>query len=394
MTSRVARLVHLLPLAAILAAGCGMGDRVEALFDTRSARERYEAGLALAGLGKSALVLDWQASAQRALAEAPQVTTPHIEEGVLGRADVGAFAFRVSVRRGQEVTFAMQLHGDSASQVFLDVWEADSAGALRLIASADSGRRSVSVEPRRAGEYVFRAQPEMLRGGRFTLRLGLGPSLAFPVQGAGTRDIRSGFGAPREGGARDHQGIDIFARRGTPVLAAASGVVTRVGTSGLGGNIVWLRDDRGNRHYYAHLDRYAAYSGQEVSRGDTIGFVGNTGNARTTPPHLHFGVYRRGEGALDPRWFVSHMPATTMRLAADTALLGALARTRRATEVKHAPRAAATVAVSLPPDAAVQVLTAVGQYYRVRLADGRTGYVVASRLTSSGAGQPAVSSGL
>jgi murein DD-endopeptidase MepM/ murein hydrolase activator NlpD len=371
---------------AVLAmlAGCGVRERVADMFDSRTPRERYEARLALAGVNNTALMSDWLASAERALADAPAVTTPHVEEGVLVKGDVGAFAFRVSVRRGQEVTFGMDLHGDTVSQVFLDVWEIDSAGAMRRYESADSGRRTMQIEPRRAGNYVFRAQPELLRGGRFTLRIGLAPTLAFPVKGAGVGDIKSGWGASRDGGARDHEGIDIFARRGTPVLAAAPGEIARVSTSRLGGNVIWQRDRRGNSLYYAHLDRWNVVDGQNVNVGDTIGFVGNTGNARRTPPHLHFGVYRRGEGATDPRWFVTRLQGTAPRLRADTALLGDSARVTRTTPLLRVPRPAAAEVASLAKDADVQVLTAVGQYYRVRLADGSTGYVSAGRLRAIG----------
>jgi murein DD-endopeptidase MepM/ murein hydrolase activator NlpD len=102
--------------------------------------------------------------------------------------------------------------------------------------------------------------------------------------------------------------VDIFAPRGTPVLAAAGGVVTSVGTNGLGGNVVWIaRPMRGERHYYAHLDRQAVSAGTFVNEGDVIGYVGNTGNARGTAPHLHFGIYASG-GAVDPLPYIADTP--------------------------------------------------------------------------------------
>jgi murein DD-endopeptidase MepM/ murein hydrolase activator NlpD len=101
--------------------------------------------------------------------------------------------------------------------------------------------------------------------------------------------------------------VDIFARRGTPVLAAGSGIVTRVGTNGLGGKVVWIaRPTRGEAHYYAHLDRQLVTVGTRVQEGDVIGFVGNTGNARFTPPHLHFGIYTSG-GAVDPLPYIAEL---------------------------------------------------------------------------------------
>jgi len=74
---------------------------------------------------------------------------------------------------------------------------------------------------------------------------------------------------------------------------------------GLGGKQVWQRTGLfGNSIYYAHLDSIAIESGAKVKAGDTLGFVGNTGNAKFTPPHLHFGIYKGYQGAVDPLPFV------------------------------------------------------------------------------------------
>ena len=102
------------------------------------------------------------------------------------------------------------------------------------------------------------------------------------------------WGAPREGGRR-HQGIDIFAPRSTPVLSTTRGIVTQVGTNSLGGQVVWVLGPGLESHYYAHLDRFAGIKvGDIVQPGDVLGYVGRTGNARGTPFHLHYGIYRRG----------------------------------------------------------------------------------------------------
>ena len=154
--------------------------------------------------------------------------------------------------------------------------------------------------------------------------------LEFPVEGTGVGAIQSRFGAPRDGGRRGHAGVDIFAPRGTPVLAASAGRVRRVGVTNLGGKVVWVRDSVRNASiYYAHLDSQYVRDGQAVEAGDTVGFVGNTGNARTTPPHLHFGVYRRGEGAVDPYPFLAPPRGKLVRATADPAVLGAHVRPAR-----------------------------------------------------------------
>ncbi|UJH89966.1 M23 family metallopeptidase [Antarcticibacterium sp. 1MA-6-2] len=113
--------------------------------------------------------------------------------------------------------------------------------------------------------------------------------------------MQSIWGDARDGGRRSHEGVDIFAPRGTPVIAVTNGRITSSGERGLGGKQVWLRDTkRGQSLYYAHLDSIAALGNARVTTGDTLGFVGNTGNARTTPPHLHFGIYKGYKGAINP----------------------------------------------------------------------------------------------
>ena len=124
--------------------------------------------------------------------------------------------------------------------------------------------------------------------------------LPVPVQGVRASRIADTFGAPR-GRDRTHAGVDIFAKRGTPVLSATRGVVASVRDGGLGGKQVWVIGPARERHYYAHLDEWQAglQMGDLVQPGDPLGTVGTTGNARGTPPHLHYGIYG-GSGAYDP----------------------------------------------------------------------------------------------
>lgn len=141
-----------------------------------------------------------------------------------------------------------------------------------------------------------------LENALYAMRLASMPapsSLMVPVSGVRRQDLRDTWGGPR-GGGRKHEGIDIFARRGTPVVAATEGIVMRVGSNRLGGQVVWVLGPAGQRHYYAHLDRFAdVRPGMRVEAGRTLGYVGTTGNAKGTPPHLHYGVYGPG-GATNP----------------------------------------------------------------------------------------------
>src|SRR5690606_6111484 len=130
--------------------------------------------------------------------------------------------------------------------------------------------------------------------------------LAFPVFEKDDAAVQSFFGAPRDGGQRTHHGVDIFAPRGTAVLAVADGTVARTGDTPLGGLHVWQRSaSQGHRYYYAHLDSISVKRGDRVDAGDEIGTIGNTGNARLTPPHLHFGVYATFKGPVDPLPLIS-----------------------------------------------------------------------------------------
>ena len=132
-------------------------------------------------------------------------------------------------------------------------------------------------------------------------------SMVFPV--AGKRSIIGSFwGAARDGGKRKHEGIDIFARKGTPVVAVADGVVIEAGNTRRGGKTVWLRSFNNDfYYYYAHLNEQFVKGGQTVKKGDFLGSVGTTGNAKLTPPHLHFGVYSYS-GAVNPLPHVKDLP--------------------------------------------------------------------------------------
>ena len=121
------------------------------------------------------------------------------------------------------------------------------------------------------------------------------PVLHTPLAARRALRLVDSWGHARSGGRR-HEGIDIFAALDTPVLSTTRGIVTRVGTNRLGGQVVWILGPGLERHYYAHLSRphAALRAGDRVEAGDVIGYTGNTGNARGGPPHLHYGIYRSG----------------------------------------------------------------------------------------------------
>jgi murein DD-endopeptidase MepM/ murein hydrolase activator NlpD len=145
-------------------------------------------------------------------------------------------------------------------------------------------------------------------------RTGPLPSVALPTPprsiggGGGVCPVRGrvrvgqGWGAPRDGGRRRHQGIDLLAPAGTPLVAVADGTITRASNveRGLGGITLRLTDHAGTSYYYAHNQRNLAHAGQRVRRGQVIALLGNTGNARGGPPHLHFQLHPGGGPPVNP----------------------------------------------------------------------------------------------
>jgi murein DD-endopeptidase MepM/ murein hydrolase activator NlpD len=170
-------------------------------------------------------------------------------------------------------------------------------GAAGDISAADTHRSS---KPPNTPVPVLPAPPTVtpkLTANRYVFPV-YGPSAYGDTFGAPRGDVSGGW----------HHGDDIFAPLGAPVLAVADGTVFSVGWEDIGGYRLWLRDTGGNEFYYAHLSAYTALAvnGRHVRAGDVLGFVGNTGDAATTPFHLHFEVhpvsmlYLGYDGAVDP----------------------------------------------------------------------------------------------
>ena len=125
--------------------------------------------------------------------------------------------------------------------------------------------------------------------------------LLIPVQGVDRAQLRDNFEERR--GIRKHEALDIMAERGTPVVAAGDGKIAKLFRSVFGGITVYQFDaDEMFIYYYAHLDRYAdgLAEGMMLKRGDPVGYVGSTGNAPASAPHLHFTIFRLGP---DKKWW-------------------------------------------------------------------------------------------
>ena len=293
---------------AMIASGCGAP--VGNPFVRSTPHEQYAQALDRAGLADTALGRDWLAAAHQALAQPKPASLPLANAVRHDPARPAAYGYRLELQRGRVLRVELTVDADEPARIFVDLFAVGNTGEPpRHVTYAAKDATTLEHEIRRDGTYILRIQPELLRGGTLSIGQKTTAALGFPVQGRSSADVQSFFRDPRDNNTRDHHGIDIFAPRNTPVLAAAEGFVTSVGTNRLGGTVVWIFDpSRGQSHYYAHLEKQAVSAGVRVQTGDVIGYVGNTGNARTTPPHLHFGIYSRGEGPLDPLPFVATGP--------------------------------------------------------------------------------------
>ena len=374
-------------VGALLSAACGEQiDQIRNDYRDLTPHEAYFESLRAVGLAETALGEAWSEAASRSLREAPTVGLPYEEEGFLFAESPGARSYLVELRRGQRLSLDLELDGERPTRLFLDIYrmQSDSTRSPLPVLSSDSVSGSVDYIASRRASYVVRLQPELLRGGHYRVVLRVEGSMAFPVEGRNTRAILSAFGADRDAGRRTHHGVDIFAPRGTAVLSATAGRVTRVQNTSIGGKVVWVRDsDQPNSVYYAHLDSQAIETGATVTKGTLLGFVGNTGNARTTPPHLHFGVYRRGNGPVDPYYYLLQPSQDLVDISAPLAHLGEWTRTvNQGIRLRGGPSDRATVVAELEEHTPVRVLGAAGSWYRVRLPDGQMGFV-AARLTEA-----------
>jgi murein DD-endopeptidase MepM/ murein hydrolase activator NlpD len=259
--------------------------------------QAYGYELALTRLQRNAPAAEWVAAADRALLQ-PQVITLPFKTVAEQTSAPGANGYAFTVPVGRRITVNVMKDDGAAGELFVDLFRAAAAKRERVAGTIPGGgSQPFTVEVVDGGDYVLRVQPALGAAQSYGIHIESKALLAFPVQGVDGRSIWSGFGAERDGGRRAHRGVDIFAARGTPVLAATDGWVTRVETTRVGGNVIWLQPLTGNlRVYYAHLQEQWVETGDFVLTGQPLGAVGNTGNAVTTPPHLHFGVYVRRQG--------------------------------------------------------------------------------------------------
>ncbi|WP_405199891.1 peptidoglycan DD-metalloendopeptidase family protein [Christiangramia sp. LLG6405-1] len=286
-------------LILLLISGCSQLEKAEDLISGLSEKEKYQRERDIS----NELFSLWESRIQKALNDSIEVEMPYTEAGNLKPKSFSIYSYQAYLKPGEILNTNFKTDS-SSTLIFTEIYRRNKETKKFEQVLKPKSDGSISYEVEENGLYKVIFQPEIEAHTPFTIQLSILPAYQFPVSGGENADIGSYWGDIRDGGRRDHEGIDIFADRGTPVIATTSGRVGFSGEKGLGGKQVWLRDSKRSQSlYYAHLDSIVPNLNL-VKTGDTLGFVGNTGNAKTTPPHLHFGIYRRNTGAIDPLGFV------------------------------------------------------------------------------------------
>lgn len=364
-------------------AGCGGRDLVgdtksffQSLFGPRTPRTAYRKAAMKEGIvGEQDLAL-WDGAYDIAKTTPLSVSLPHRELVHLDNQLIyTAQAMRLFLPPGR--LLRIRALNDS-EHLFGELFRLQGGAATKRPARwfSEEGREITYETPWLHGEellLVIQAAPWKFT--RYELQITTEPLLLFPVAGKDEKAIQSFWGAPRDGGNRKHEGNDIFAPKGTNLLALTDGEITRLTDSGLGGKTVWLYDrERGLRYYYAHLDEQLVRRGQRVKRGEVVGTVGNTGNARTTPPHLHFGIYDRG--AIDPYPFLQSAdvlpPESPLPLAEPAPRMNVPDRGNH--YLRLSPASDGSVIRQLDNGELVTVLGVTGRFRRVKTERGEIGY--------------------
>jgi peptidoglycan LD-endopeptidase LytH len=358
----------------ILFAGCNGIRNIKNDLANLTPYERYVQNLEKAGLNKRPMVQEWIDAGQDVMQDSIVVPLPFTETGYFLSHRPEARSYRFSVHDGQVLTVNGALKVTSDAKVFADLflWKDDE---WKSVATSDSSL-TLSYEFSRNSECLLRIQPELLVNAYYSVSIALTPVLINPVSGADNRSIQSFYGASRDGGKRSHEGVDIFAKKGTLIVAPTKGRISRVGTSKLGGKVVWMYDQqRGHSYYFAHLDSQYVHAGQFVKQGDAIGTVGNTGNARRTPPHLHFGIYQAG--SKDPLSYIKTLDAIAELSPVDTTFREAPFKIiSKNSSLRSGPSSQSPEIFKLKPETYVNILAQTKDHYRVALADDSEGFVL------------------
>ena len=375
-------------IAGTIFSSCNGLKSIKEAFSDQPPYETYLKNLKSAGLENTALVNKWVEAGKAALTDSIFIDLPYREKGYFSDTEPSARSYRFPAKEGQVLQINSDVQAEENGQLFLDLFLYDES-QWKAIAHSDS-TAILQYEVEDDGYYLLRIQPSLLNSVYYNLTIKSDPTLINPVKGATNRSIGSFYGAPRDAGARSHEGLDIFAKRGTPVIAPTSGYVSRVGTNNLGGNVVWLRDGRrGQSYYFAHLEKQLVTSGQKVKQGDTLGLVGNTGNAKNTPPHLHFGIY--SSGSKDPLAWVKTSEKVIQDFNIDSVQFsGLFVTSSKALNLRSGPGTNFAPIEQLANNTLVKIIGQFQDWYRVKLPNDQQGFVFKNLVEPTASGKPLV----
>lgn len=340
-------------------------------------QEHYERALYKAKMEKTSAGQTWLRMSTAVLSDSIAAAAPHQERLFLGDS-IPAQAFRLTVPEGRRLVISPnRANGDSTSRLFMELFKIKRNGKPQRLEYLKDNASSITYANVHRDTLLLKVQTGLSEVAAVSIAISTQPTLAFPVAGQSMSGVISFWGADRDAGTRLHEGIDIRAKRGTPAIAARSGFITQVGTNSLGGKVIFLSaTDSPYSFYYAHLDSQLVSTGQHVMMGDTLGLIGNTGNASTTSPHLHFGIYSRGSGAVNPLPFIDDRAEKLPGIPEHSRWLGDTVIIKKKANLYASPRFDPDQKIAtLSANTVVRVVGEMARGYRVKTAGGKTGYV-------------------
>ncbi|MBA4053364.1 MAG: hypothetical protein C0490_01500 [Marivirga sp.] len=343
-----------------------------------SPHEDYVKGLTESNLITTSMVKSWMAAGNVSRHDSLWITLPFQETGYFAATEPQARFYRFDVKDGQVITITIVLKSKEDARLFADLFTLKEE-EWKSLDHVDSTLTLIH-EFDKSGSCLVRLQPELLVNMYYAVSLSVTPVLLNPVKGASNNSIGSFYGDPRDGGKRKHEGVDIFAPKGTAIIAPTDGVISKVGINSLGGKIVWMNDlKRQHSYYFAHLDAQYVKAGQKVKQGAVIGTVGTTGNALNTPPHLHFGVYQNT--SKDPVTYIRTMERLVNQVAPDTLFQSVVFRVlQNKSPLYSGPSGKLPLMESLNKDNYVKVIAQSNDWYRVVTADEREGFIQRNKI--------------
>lgn len=337
---------------------------VKNIFHTKTNREAYIDHLKKQN---EKIAFQWDSLADASLIHPFEINFPYAEKGMFNNFNASALQFTSTPGR----LINIDITNLGKKKIFADLIEVDSS-ENKIIIQADTNKTTLQYASYFGGNYILRLQPQIADTGKYEITIKSLPLLQWPIEDGVKAQIGSFWGADRDGGNRSHEGIDIFAPKGTYLVAVKDGIIHRVGQNNLGGNIIFMQPhNMPISVYYAHLDTQLVQEGASVKTGDTIATVGNTGNARTTAPHLHLGIYARPKGAINPIGYISkkqEADLTSNSLPNNHIIISKSKRLYKRANTK-------SLTETIVQGDSIHILGLTENYYRVRTSSGMNGFI-------------------